>query len=98
METPFRVRAKTYINSLVRQRLFLIKIGASRNDLKYDECRNFLAFLDMKMSDYAVASYLIKHKAFIKKIPVATDRKNAEIIDRMFILAEKINNNELIFS
>jgi hypothetical protein len=29
---------------------------------------------------------------------VATDRKNAEIIDRMFILAEKIKNNELIFS
>jgi len=98
METPFRVRAKNYMNSLVRQRLFLIKIGASRNDLKYDDCRNFLALLDMKMSDQAVASYLIQNKAFVKQIPVATDRKNSDAIDRMFIMAEKINNNELIFS
>ena len=58
---PFRAKAKELITRAIKQRLFLIETGKSRNFITWQQCKQLFEELEPLKSDYQFALFTLKH-------------------------------------
>lgn len=87
----FWCSAKSFIQSIIIQRLNMIKREVSYNSLTQLQVELLLEKLLLIFSDRAMTKLIIKHAGTIRILPNAKHAETNDRVNRMIAVAEKFN-------
>ncbi len=77
MKTPFRNKASQLLQRIVKQRLFLIETGKSKNFITWDQCKQVENEISRLKSDKQFASYVLTKGDFLLNMVPGNNKTNA---------------------
>ncbi len=77
MKTPFRVRARKALKQIIKQRLFLIETGKSKNFITWQQCKAVYQEIEKLQSDKQFAVYLQKEGDLLLNMVPGNNSTNA---------------------